>query len=85
MQNISLKYPGRVQRFLFERQSLNHLFIKLTGGTYRILSLRDNHRDPNLPTQLKCGAKQPLSSRGKHRLIWRGTRTGAVLGSNRGY
>ncbi|GFW53703.1 hypothetical protein TNCV_4816031 [Trichonephila clavipes] len=52
MQNISLKYPGRVHRFLFERQSLNYLFIKLTGGTYRILPLRDNHRNPNLPTKL---------------------------------
>ncbi|GFT47396.1 hypothetical protein TNCV_3749551 [Trichonephila clavipes] len=60
------KLPGRAHRFLFQRQSLNYLLTKLTGGTCRILSLRDNHRNPNIYTQLAGGAQQNLSSRVSH-------------------
>ncbi|GFY33143.1 hypothetical protein TNCV_2230921 [Trichonephila clavipes] len=45
-----------------ERQTLNYLFTKLTGEAYRILLLRDNHRNPDIHTQLAGGAKPPVSS-----------------------
>ncbi|GFX57025.1 uncharacterized protein TNCV_3701901 [Trichonephila clavipes] len=40
----------------------------LSGGAYRILSLRDNHWNPNIHTKLTGGAQQTLSSRGNHQL-----------------
>ncbi|GFU69720.1 uncharacterized protein TNCV_1221081 [Trichonephila clavipes] len=44
-------------RSLFERQTLNYLFTKLSGGAYRIISFRDNHRNPNIHTALAGRAK----------------------------
>ncbi|GFT06469.1 uncharacterized protein TNCV_3356021 [Trichonephila clavipes] len=55
---------GRDHKSLFVRQTLIYLFPKLTGGAYRIGSLRDNHWNPKLHTKLTDGAKQPFSSRG---------------------
>ncbi|GFX27277.1 transposable element Tcb1 transposase [Trichonephila clavipes] len=53
---------------------------KLAGGAYRLLSLRDNHREtrPNIHTDLAGGAKRPLSSRVNHRIPWHGTHAGAL-------
>ncbi|GFW56298.1 hypothetical protein TNCV_1878181 [Trichonephila clavipes] len=53
-------FPGRAHRFLIERQSLKYLF---TGGAYRILALRDNHRNLNIHTQLVGGAQNDLPRR----------------------
>ncbi|GFU07539.1 hypothetical protein TNCV_2225201 [Trichonephila clavipes] len=77
--NFHAKLLGVAHRSLFERQTLNYHFTKLAGGAYLILSLRDNHRNPNIHIQLAGGAKKrPLSSRGKHQILKCGTRAGAV-------
>ncbi|GFV79563.1 hypothetical protein TNCV_280141 [Trichonephila clavipes] len=58
MQKLSRKAPWKsLQISLRERQSLNYLFISLTGGAYRIPSLQDNHRNRKLHTQLAGGAQ----------------------------
>ncbi|GFW01542.1 hypothetical protein TNCV_5137251 [Trichonephila clavipes] len=64
--NFHSKLAGRTDRFLFERQTLNYLFTKLSGGAYRILWLRDNHRNLNIPkiyTTLVGGEKTSLVER----------------------
>ncbi|GFX01995.1 hypothetical protein TNCV_371841 [Trichonephila clavipes] len=58
------KLPGRAHRFLFERQLLNYLLIKLTGGAYRIFWLRDIITGIQISTfSSLTELKQPLSSR----------------------
>ncbi|GFY19820.1 transposable element Tcb1 transposase [Trichonephila clavipes] len=65
----STSASGRYKNF-HDRLILNYLFTKLAGGAYRILSLRDNHRNPNILTQLTGGAKRPLSSRAKAQISY---------------
>ncbi|GFV47121.1 hypothetical protein TNCV_198161 [Trichonephila clavipes] len=58
---LNFKIPTSWCSSQIERQTLNYLFTKLAGGAYRIFSLQDSHRNPNIYIRIAGGAKNELS------------------------